>query len=132
MKKRLRLRRPSVFNGDAVVQTGVFIFEQSVCVGGKHVYQVVLMNVRKGMQMKRSLFCFGMMVAACWSSAAERVWQATGDGIWSDPANWADGVLPGASDTAVFNSALASDVTVTMDAPEQAITKPLLQNATAP
>ena len=90
------------------------------------------MNVRKGMQMKRSLFCLGMMGAACWLSAAERVWQATGDGAWSDPANWAGGVLPGASDTAVFNSAITSDVTVTLDAPEQAITKLHLQNATAP
>ena len=91
-----------------------------------------MINVRKGVQMKRSVFCLGMTVAACWLSAAERVWQATGDGLWSDSENWVSGVLPGASDTAVFNSAITSDVTVTLDAPEQAITKLHLQNATAP
>ena len=47
--------------------------------------------------------------------AAERLWQAAGDGDWSEPANWVDGILPGASDTAVFNTALSADAVVTMD-----------------
>jgi len=68
--------------------------------------------------MKRSLFCFVMAVAACGASAAERVWQAAGDGVWSDPANWAGGVLPGASDTALFGAALSADAVVTMDGTE--------------
>ena len=47
--------------------------------------------------------------------AAERVWQAAGDGDWSEPANWVGGVLPGASDTALFSTPLATDAVITMD-----------------
>jgi autotransporter-associated beta strand protein len=64
--------------------------------------------------MKR---CIGVVLflAAGGLLAADRVWQAAGDGDWSDPANWVGGTLPGASDTAVFNNALSADATVNMD-----------------
>jgi hypothetical protein len=64
--------------------------------------------------------------------AADRTWQAAGDGDWSEPANWSGGVPPGASDTAVFNNALSGDVTINMDAQAQPVAALRLQNATAP
>lgn len=54
-------------------------------------------------------------LVALTAAAAERSWQAVGDGNWSDSANWAGGILPGASDTARFNTPLTSDAVVAMD-----------------
>ena len=64
--------------------------------------------------------------------AADRAWLSSGDGDWSDTANWQGSVLPGASDTALFNNALTTDVTVNMDAPDQPVATQRIQNVTAP
>jgi autotransporter-associated beta strand protein len=66
--------------------------------------------------------------ACCSAHAADRVWQAAGDGEWSDPANWAGGTLPGASDTAVFDNALSADATVEMDSDTPLIGKIRVDN----
>jgi hypothetical protein len=77
--------------------------------------------------MKRCI-CVALVLAAGGGRAADRVWQAAGDGNWSNTANWVGGLLPGASDWAVFSNALAGDTTVHMDSGTPLVAKISVNN----
>lgn len=82
--------------------------------------------------MKRCIVCVGFALAACGLWAADRVWQADGDGDWSDSANWVGGEIPGAGDAAVFANALSADAAIRVGGVSQPVGVLRLQNATAP
>ncbi|MBO5940910.1 MAG: hypothetical protein J6R18_06935, partial [Kiritimatiellae bacterium] len=51
--------------------------------------------------------------ASAW--AANVTWNnSTGNGLWSDPGNWAGGALPGEGDVAVIGSNVTLDVDTTV------------------
>lgn len=82
--------------------------------------------------MKRCISCFSFALAACGLLAADRVWQAAGDGDWSTSANWVGGELPSAGDAAVFANALSADAAVHVGGQAHPIGALKLQNATTP
>jgi|GEM_PF-5696437 len=77
--------------------------------------------------MRRQI-CAVLVLAAGGLRAADRVWQAAGDGNWSDAANWVGGLLPGGSDWAIFSNALAGDTTVHMDSGTPLVAKISVNN----
>ncbi len=79
------------------------------------------MSVRQG-------FFLLTLCAALAVRAADRSWLAAGDGSWSNTANWSGGVLPGSSDTALFNNTFASGSVVTMDGGTSLVAKIKVDN----
>jgi len=67
------------------------------------------------MKERIRLYVVAVSVAAAGARAADRVWQASGDGLWSDPASWSGGVVPLPGDTAVFNNSFSDGAAVVMD-----------------
>ena len=82
--------------------------------------------------MKRYIFCMSVVWISLQLCAADRTWQATGDGAWTNTGNWVGGILPGVPDTAVFNAPLSNDVAITVDDSAQSIGTLALQNETSP
>ena len=60
-----------------------------------------------------TLFAFLAASASAW--AANVTWNnSTGNGLWSDPGNWAGGALPGEGDVAVIGSNVTLDADATV------------------
>jgi len=67
------------------------------------------------MRTRISLYVLSMCVTTVGAYAADRAWQASGDGLWSNTANWSGGTLPASGDTALFNNTFSDGATVVMD-----------------
>jgi hypothetical protein len=92
-----------------VSSSGVVTYKGWSCEG---IGTVIYNDVKSGNH--HQIFTFGDATADAFNGNV--VWSgADGDGKWSNSANWAGGVVPGASDMAVFDTSCGTSCNATID-----------------